>query len=331
MNGKNFLSTTENATFQINTNYEKICANLRLICIICVLLTSTACRNSPSSQTKHYHWIGMEGEEIIMTQRGNVFRGEYIDPGFQECASVPIAGLIDKEGNVLGAGFDINDGSLYAQFTGKLTGNTFEANWSPLPNAISEYRNWNLKQQKLSSEAEQEIAKYPDAFYNRLFPELELCTSHSVTLNRVTPFLPEETTIAGGRLYGYQIGEWDKRNLHIAPAAKAGEVEFHLQIESNGQFWIEVNMQGTARLTGNSFRYRQKDYEIEVAVYNGFVTITTITGIIDLNAQENVSKGANMVDDGFEFKLDGVYPLLSKGFVDKRFYEINYYFDKEAL
>ena len=311
---------------KIITDCEKIC-----VYFICVLLLTAACQNSPSSQTRHYHWIGGEGEEIIMTQRGDVFRGEYVDPGFQERASVPVAGIIDKEGNVRGTGFDIEDGSLYAQFTGKITGSTFEANWNPLPNVISEFRSWNLKQQKLSPEEEREIAKHPDTFFNRLFPELELCTSHSIALNRVIPFLPEETAVAGGRLYGYQIGEWETRRLRITPATKAGEVDFHLQIESNGQFWIEVNMKGTARLTANSFRFRQKNYEFEVAVYNGFATITTITGFIDLSAQEDVNEGTNKVDDATEFTLDGVYPLLPKGFVDKRFYEINFYCDKDAL
>ena len=294
----------------------------RNFCIVIIsVLATMACQNNSSVETLHYHWIGGEGEEVIMTQRGNVFRGEYIDPGFQERASVPVAGVIDKEGNLRGAGFDMEDGSLYAQFSGKITGASFEANWSPTPNVTGEHRSWNLKQQKLSPEAEREIAKHPDAFYNRLFPEWELCTSRSVALNRVTPFLPEETAVAGGRMYGYQIGEWDKREIRIAPAAKAGEVDFHIQVEINGMFWIKIDIRGTARLSGNSFRHKEKGYEFEVAVYNDFAVITTITGTVDLSEFEG--------EDVFEVKLDEVYPLLPKGFVDKRFYEINFYCDKK--
>jgi len=311
--------------------------NLYLVFIS--VLTMMACQSNPSAQTRHFHWVGQENEEIIMTQHGNVFRGEYIDPGFQDYCSVPIVGMIDNEGNVHGAGFDIQDGSLYAQISGKITGDTFEANWSPLPQAISEFRSMNMKRQKPAPEIEREIAKHPDAFYNWLFPEKQLCTSSSEALNRVTPFLsekpvvagtsssealnrvtpflPEKTVVDDGQLYGYQIGEWEMKRLHIVPAEKADEVNFYIAIEQNGQYWINVEMEGAAKLTGNTFRYREKGYEFEVVVYNGFATITTIAGTIELSSQE--------VDDLFELRADGAYPLLPKGLVDKQFYEINFY------
>ncbi|MCL2097644.1 MAG: hypothetical protein FWH23_02645 [Bacteroidales bacterium] len=295
----------------------------RILLIAAMLLITAACGSGGSFETEHHYWLGNEGEVVIFTRMAHVFRGEYIDPNFQERASVPIVGIIDKEGNVRGAGFDINDGSLYAQFTGKITDNVFEANWGPVPNASGEHRSWNLKQQKLSPDAEQEIAKHPDAFYNWLFPEFELCTSNSAARPRATPFLPEETAVVGGRLYGYQIGEWDKREIRIAPAAKAGEVDFQIKVEINGMFWIKIDIQGTARLSGNSFRYNEKGYEFEVAVYNDFAVITTINGTVDLSDFKD--------QDVFDIKLDEVYPLLPKGFVDKQFYEINFYCNKDGL
>ena len=285
--------------------------------ITAILLITAACGSGTASQTEHYYWLGNDGEVIIFTRINSVFRGEYIDPDFQDYCSVPLVGTMDNEGNVIGIGFDSQNGILYAQISGKITGDTFEADWIPLPQAISEFRSMNMKRQKPTPEIEREIVKHPNAFYNWLFTEKQLCTSSGETLPRVTPILPEKPVVVDGQLYGYQIGEWVTRQIGIEPASKAGEIDFHLSIEQNGLFWIEVTMQGTARLTDNSFRYNEKGYEFEVAMYNGFATITTIAGTIDLSHLE--------VDDEVKCTADGVYPLLPKGLVDSPFYEINFY------
>jgi hypothetical protein len=51
-----------------------------------------------------------------------------------------------------------------------------------------------------------------------------------------------------------------------------------------------VHITGVARLDGNTFRYDEKGYRFEVAVYNGFITVKTIAG--DLEG----------------VKADGIYP-----------------------
>ena len=296
--------------------------------IAAMLLITAACGSGEPSQTEHYYWLGNEGEVIIFTRMANVFRGEYIDPDFQERASVPIVGRIDNEGNVNGAGFDIQNGNLYAQISGKITGDTFEANWSPLPQAISEFRSISMKRQKPEPEIEREIEKHHDAFYNWLFPEQQLCTSSSEALNRITPFLSEKPAVADGQLYGYQIGEWEMKRLRIVSVGN-DEVHFYIAIEQNGQSWVNVEMEGAAKLSGNTFRYKEKGYEFEVAVYNGFAVITPIEGTSDLNVQEvQITNSEGVIDQTQNFTAAGVYPLLPKGLVDSPFYEINFYCDK---
>jgi len=293
--------------------------------IAAMLLIIAACGSGTSSKTEHYYWLGNEGELIIFTRMVNVFRGEYIDPGFQDFCSVPIAGTIDKDGNVSGVGFDSQNGNLYAQITGKISGNTFEATWSPLPQAISEFRSMNMKRQKPEPEIEQEIAKHPEAFYNWLFPESQLCTSYGAQLNRVTPFLPKKIVTDDGQIYGYQIGEWEMKQLRIVSAGN-DEVQCYISIEQNGQSWVHIQMEVAAKLTGNTFYYKVKGDEFEVAIYNGFAVITPTNGTTDPNAKEvAITDSDGAIDQNPNFTAAGVYPLLPKGLVDSPFYEINFY------
>jgi len=293
--------------------------------IAAMLLITAACGSGSSSKTEHYYWLGNEGEVIIFTRMVNVFRGEYIDPDFQDFCSVPIAGTIDKDGNVRGVGFDIENGNLYAQMSGKITGNTFTATWSPLPQAVSEFRSMNMKRQKPEPEIEQEIVKHPDAFYNWLFSERQLCTSDGKSLNRVTPFLPKKTVTDKGQIYGYQIGEWEMKQLRIVSAGN-DEVQCYISIEQNGQSWVSVQMEVAAKLTGNTFYYKVKGEEFEVAIYNGFAVITPTNGTTDPNAKEvDITNFECTTDQNQNFTAAGVYPLVPKGWVYKQFYEINFY------
>ncbi|MCL2098128.1 MAG: hypothetical protein FWH23_05145 [Bacteroidales bacterium] len=242
---------------------------LLIAAIVGAALASLSCQNSPSTQAEYYHWIGEEQEAIIFTRMDKVFRGAFIDSDFQEYASLPIAGIIDNDGNVNGICFDSNNGNLYSKITGKIIGDTFEAEWIPTPNARSEYRNISMKLQKLSPEIESE--------------------------NRVTPFLSEKIIDAEGQLYGYQIGEWEMKLIHVAQGIKKEEVDFHLHIEESGINEIVIDIQGAAKLTDNTFRYKEKSYEFEIAIYNDFITLTTISGNWD------------------GYRADGVYPLQPKG------------------
>jgi hypothetical protein len=313
-----------------------------------VLLITPACSHSPSSQTVrainsgggnptnpnvlHYYWEGQKDERLIMTQRGNVFRGEFIGPGFQDFSSAPVVGMIDNDGNMRGVGVDVVYGNIYAEITGEITGDAFEAIWRPR-SETGELRDMKMRLKKPSPDMEQEIAKHPDVFYNWFYPEQQNLRTNGVAISRVTPFLAEKNVVADGRLYGYQNDVWEKRSLRITPGTSNDEVDFHLQIKQDGQFWIEVNIQGAAKITGNTFRYKQKEYEFEVAIYNGFATITTITGAIDLSAQEGVSDHPNVneVDDWVEFTADGIYPLLPQGFVPTLSFKFTFYNSGEEI
>jgi hypothetical protein len=89
---------------------------------------------------------------------------------------------------------------------------------------------------------------------------------------------------------GYSVGEWERKHIHIGKGSKEGEVEFSLYIVESGMNDIDVTIHGSAQLNGNRFRYTEKGYEFEVAVYTEFIMVKTISG--DLNG----------------VKVDGVYP-----------------------
>ena len=235
---------------------------------------------------QHHHWVCLQGlhggAEIALARMGNVFRGEYIDPGFQDRFSIPIMGTIDDEGNVNGVSASTLSDELYGKLSGKITGNTFYAVWlpTPTPTAIGEFREMEMTLKKTSTEITAELNKNPDAFYNFLYPEAEpFDMSSGEYRSRVIPFLPETpyTAIA----YGYSIGEWERRHIHIEAGSKPGETIFHLHIIESGINDTDVYITGAVQLSGNTFRYNEKGYQFEVAVYNGFITVKTITGTLD--------------------------------------------------
>ena len=104
--------------------------------------------------------------------------------------------------------------------------------------------------------------------------------------------------------YGYSIGEQEQRHIHIGKGAKNDEVEFYLHLVEGGIQDTDVTIRGFARLDGNRFRYKEKGYEFEVAVYNRFITVKTITGDLD------------------GVKADGVYPTTL---------EMSYYVNPDAF
>ena len=260
-------------------------------------------------QVQYYHWVCQQGEhagaEIIFARIGDVFRGEYLDPGFQDFSSIPIMGTIDDEGNVTGVSASTSSDELYGKLSGKITGDKFHAVWLPTPAAISEFREMEMTQEKLSSEINTELSKHPGAFYNFLYLKQTLVMFDSDThiageeKSRVIPFLPQTpyTEIA----YGYSTGESERRHIYVGSGSKQGEVEFHLHIVESGMNDRDVYVTGTAQLNGNTFRYNEKGYQFEVTVYNGFITVKTIAGNLD------------------GLKADGTYPAVA---------EMSYYVSK---
>ena len=101
-------------------------------------------------------------------------------------------------------------------------------------------------------------------------------------------FLPE--TPYTEIVYGYSTGEWESRHVYVGEGAQQGETEFHLHIVESGMYETNVHITGIVRLEGNTFRYNEKGYQFEVAVYNGFITVKTIAGDLD------------------GMKADGIYP-----------------------
>ena len=266
---------------------------------------------------EHFHWFVPDGDhagaEILYARMGNAFRGEYIDPGFQEKCSVPIVGTIDAEGNIKGVGAILNDGNIYAKLTGKITGDTLEVTWLPSPGVASELREMKMERQEFTSETVEAQRKHPDAFYNSLFLELMLATSDSQPLRRAIPFKPTKVTTTPTH-YGYRVGEFENQYIYVSPVeGEEGKVRYHLHIERSGQFDIEKNIEGTATLQGESFRVKDKDYEFEVSVYNGFITIRTVAGSLDLSDVKGI-------DDDFKLKADGVYPapMAMNFYVEKK-------------
>jgi len=92
--------------------------------------------------------------------------------------------------------------------------------------------------------------------------------------------------------YGYTYGEWEMKLIHVAQGAKKGEVDFHIHIEESGKDEIIIDIQGTAKLKGSSFRYKESGYEFEITAHKGYITLKTISG--DLNG----------------YKADGEYPEI---------------------
>ena len=241
------------------------------------------------TKTQYYHWICRQGDHagavIVFARKGDVFRGEYLDPGFQDIFSIPIMGTIDDEGNVIGVSATTSSDALHGKLSGKITDDMFHAVWLPTPTGTGEYREMEMTREKLSAEITAELQKHSDVFYNILYPEKAFVTFNPNTYtagrerSRAIPFLPETpyTEIA----YGYSVGEWESRHVFVGAGAQQGETEFHLHIVESGINDTNVHITGIARLDGNTFRYDEKGYQFEVAVYYGFITVKTIAGDLE--------------------------------------------------
>ena len=255
------------------------------------------------AKTQYDHWVCRQGDHagavIVFARKGDVFRGEYLDPGFQDFFSIPIMGTVDNEGNVTGVSATMSSDALHGKLSGKITGDTFHAVWLPMPTATGEFREMDMTRENPSAEIAAELQKHPDAFYNILYPEELFVTifpnpeapntfAAGGERSRAIPFLPETpyTEIA----YGYSIGEWESRHVFLGEGTQQGETEFHLHIVESGMNDTNIHITGVARLDGNTFRYNEKGYRFEVAVYNGFITVKTIAGDLD------------------GVKADGIYP-----------------------
>ncbi|MDR0794880.1 MAG: hypothetical protein LBE79_02320 [Tannerella sp.] len=280
-----------------------------LLTAIAALFLSTAAARG--QQVQHFHWVCSQGDhqgaEMAFARIDNVFRGEYIDPGSQDFCSLPIIGTIDGEGNMNGVcAIILDDGNIYAMLSGQITGNKMQITWMPLSAEHSEFREMEMELRNIPHELKAEIEKHPDAFYNMLYPKRTIAVTHDQDFDRAIPFISKDIFRLGrSQEYGYRAGEWEKRNIRITKGTNEGEVDFHLQIELQGQYELVADMQGTAGLNGNRFRYTEKGYEFEVTVYDYFVVITTISGFIDLSGTEIDEED----DEPVAFKADGVYPF----------------------
>jgi len=286
-----------------------------------VMFFAAACGSGKTAkqdaEMQYDYWVCPQGDHkgavIFLARIGNVFRGEYIDPdydpvsysdddpnydpNYQEYISIPIMGTIDGEGNVTGvSAASRSDGSLIGELSGKISGGKFHAIWLPAPSGFGEYREMDLQLEKLSPEMEEQTGKHPNTFYNALHHDYAFVSLFSgEDRSRAIPFFAE--TAFPAKSYGYNIGEFVSRQIHIAAGAKQGEVDFHLRIEESGQQWVKIDVRGIARLNGNRFRYEEKTYEFEVEIYHDFAVIKTISGFLQYD--NGLSTG---------FTADGVYP-----------------------
>ena len=238
-----------------------------------VLLMATACGGKQGQQKqeeqppRYYHWVCQQGEhkdaEILFVRMNDVFKGEYIDPAFPEYR-VAIMGTIDNEGNVNGVSGVTSDDGLLGMLSGKISGDKFQAVWLPTPEMFDThtFREMEMTKKEVSGEMKKDL--------------------DNIVFQAKTP----HTEIA----YGYSIGEQQRKHIHVGSGSKNGEVEFFLHLVESGINDIDITIHGFAPLNDNRFRYNEKGYEFEVAVYKGFITVKTISGDLD------------------GVKADGVYP-----------------------
>ncbi|MCL1974233.1 MAG: hypothetical protein FWG54_05395, partial [Bacteroidetes bacterium] len=249
--------------------------NILLIAAV-VIVAQTGCQNVNETQIEHQYWVCTQdhngGGEIALARMGNVFRGEFIDRDFQDRFSIPIMGTIDKEGNVNGVSGVIN--GQIGKLSGRIMGNTFEAVWLSTMYGVM---NMEMKLTPITPEMEIEINKHPDSFYNTLYPECAYIDMRSrESVPRAIPFLSATDIFAGD--YGYSTGEWETRRIQIRAGEKQDLVDFTLFVEEdNGIEAAKAEIRGTAQLKENRFRYREKDHEFEVSMYNGFVVVHSLT------------------------------------------------------
>jgi hypothetical protein len=233
-------------------------------------LQMAGCQSSQVEQSRYYHWMCQQGEyaevvEIEYVRQGEAFYGFYTYGG----EGTFIMGMIDKDGNLTGISAATAFGEIEGKLSGKISGDKLHAEWSPSPSALDDF--------------------------GSVFQEMELTLltdSPEITNEYLAEygFIPETpyTSVA----YGYRIGEWEERYIFVGESANQGKAEFYLQIAEGGMNDIDVTITGTVTLNGNTFRYREKNCEFEVAVYNGFITVKTISGRLE------------------GFQVDGVYPTV---------------------
>lgn len=282
--------------------------------IVTTSLWASACGRAERNKDKYendevvfHYWSGSVEDASMMVvtfaQYGNVFRGEFVDPGFHDYGSIPVFGTIDDEGNVNGVSASIPSGrGIYGKLQGKITGDTFHAVWSPTPEYGGDFWEVELKKETLTPDAKQQIREHPDAFCNILFPGQVNITKMGGRVDRIVPLMPDNVH-AITQQYGYSIGEWESRYISLQPGKNEGEVVFHLHLSEEGRLSLAADIEGSARWDGNRFRYNEKDYKFEVAVYNGFVVIQTISGSIALDNTDEEDNDGEVV-----FQADGVYP-----------------------
>jgi hypothetical protein len=213
------------------------------------------------AQTQYYHWADeLATVEIEYVRKGDAFYGFY----FCGVEGTLMMGMIDKEGNLTGISAVASSGEIDGKLSGKITGDKLSASWSPSPSGM-EFYDFQQVEMTLQKEFTPDIKEYL-AEYNFL-PE--------------TPYTP--------LAYGYHTGEWENRHISIGKNEN-GKTEFSLHIEEGGMNDINLTITGTVTLNGNTFRHKEKNCEFEVSVYNGFITVKTISGALD------------------GFQVDGVYP-----------------------
>jgi hypothetical protein len=235
--------------------------------VTAMLATTTSCQSAQVEPIEYYYWVCQQGEyaevvDIVYVRQGDAFYGYYVYAG----EGVVIMGMIDKEGNLTGVSTALPDDEIFGTLSGKITGNQFNAIWSPSPSGV-EFCGFQQMEMTLLEDVTE-------------VDEDEFLADYD--------FTPE--TLYTPMAYGYHIGEWEERHISIKAGDKKGEVAFSLHIMEDGMDYIEVTIHGTATLNGNTFRYKEKNCEFEVAVYNGFITVKTISGTLD------------------GFRVDGVYP-----------------------
>ena len=237
-----------------------------------LLLMATACggkqgQQKQDEQPKYYYWVYQQGEhkdaEILFVRMNDVFKGEYIDFDFPK-NRVAIMGTIDSEGNVNGVSGVTSDDMILGLLKGKIIGDKFQAVWLPSPRMsdTQRFREMEMTKKEVSGEMKTDL--------------------DNIVFQAKTP----HTEIA----YGYSLGEQQRKHIHVGKGLKNGEVEFFLHLVESGINDIDITIHGFAPQNNNSFRYNEKGYEFEVTVYNGFITVKTISGDLD------------------GVKADGVYP-----------------------
>ena len=242
----------------MNMTYNLIVKNLFLLAIIAIQFVTIGCNNpqgnsaQEEAQTQYYRWTDEDiVTEIEIVRKGDVFYGFYICAG----EGILIMGMIDKDENLTGVSSVTFSDEIFGTLSGKITGNKFNASWSPTPMGM-EFYNFQQLEMTQQKELTEYIKEYLDKY--SFMPE--------------TPYTPVT--------YGYHIGEGEARHICINKDEK-GKAKFTLRIEQSGAHNRDLTIRGTVTLDGNTFRYKEQNCEFEVNVYNGFIIVKTISGALD--------------------------------------------------